>query len=455
MGETAPVEIPEIGYARSGDIAIAYQVVGSGGADVVFLRGVSGDLLSTWEQPLLVRHLERLAAENRLLLLDRRGSGLSDRVRYVPSLETLMDDVRVVLDAVGSEQAVLWTGLASTGVGVLFAATYPDRCSGLILLDPQAKGTGDDDYPWAPTAEEWRGRLRAIGEQWGERPFLERVAQEWVPSRADDPKFVDWLVWHFRRSLSPGAALTAYRMQMDADVTDVLSAVRVPTLVLQRCEAPEPARHVADLIRGAQVVELPPSPDLFVWTNEAVHDVAMEAMLGFIRSLAAAAAAPTRVLATVLFTDIVGSTATATRLGDFGWRQLLARHHALVRRELARFHGSELDNAGDGFFAAFDGPARAVRAARAICDAVREFEIEVRAGVHTGECEVHEGKLTGVAVAIGARISSFAGPGEVLVSSTVRDLSAGSGLRFEPRGTHELKGVDGVWSVFSVTEAGA
>lgn len=452
MGEDPPVQISDVGYARSGDVAIAYQVAGSGATDVVFLRGVSGDLLSTWEQPLLVSHLERLAAESRVLLLDRRGTGLSDRVRHVPSLETLMDDVRAVLDAVGSEQAVLWTGLGSTGVGVLFAATYPDRCSGLILLDPQAKGTGDPSYPWAPSVAEWRERLRAIGERWGERDFLEGVAREWVPSRADDAEFVEWLVWHLRRSLSPGAALTAYRMQMDADVTDVLSAVRVPTLVLQRAAEPERARYIADRIAGTRIVELPPSPDLFIWTDDRVHDVASEAMLDFVRSLTASAE-PTRVLATVLFTDLVDSTATNAQLGDAAWRQLLARHHALVRRELARHRGRELDTAGDGFFAAFDGPARAVRAALAITEAMRELGVEVRAGVHTGECEVHDEKLTGVAVATGARISALAAAGEVLVSRTVRDLSAGSGLRFEPRGSHALKGIEGNCEVYSAGEA--
>ncbi len=441
---------PEVSYARSGDVAIAYQVVGSGGTDVVFVRHMSGDLLSTWEQPRLVRHVEGLAANGRLLLIDRRGTGLSDRVREVQSLETTMDDIRAVMDHARSERAVLWTGLHSTGIGVLFAATYPDRCAGLMLLDPQVRGTRSDDYPWAPSAEEWRERLRAIRAGWGERGFLEAVAREWAPDMAGDAVFIDWLVWHIRRSLSPGAALTAYRMAMEVDVTDVLAAVRVPTLILPRPTEPDRARYAAKRIRDAQVIELPWFEGIFTWTQDEPHRATMEASSRFIASLAQPAK-PSRVLATILFTDIVRSTETAARIGDAAWRELLGRHHALVRRELARFDGRELDTAGDGFFATFDGPARAVQAAAAIRDAVRVLGIEVRAGLHAGECELHEGKATGIAVSIGARISGLAGDGEILVSSTVKDLVAGSGLRFEDRGAHELKGVDGAWHLFALT----
>ena len=449
--ETAPMRLPDVSYARSGDVAIAYQVIGSdvAGTDVVFVRGMSADLLSTWEQPLLVAHLERLASNGRLLLLDRRGSGLSDRVREVQSLETTMDDIRAVMDDAGSERAVLWTGLSSAGVGVLFAATYPERCAGLMLLDPEVRGTRSADYPWAPTEEEWRDRLREIRSRWGEREYLEDRVRAWIPSKADDAAFVDWFVWHLRRSLSPGAALTAYRMAMEVDVTDVLAAVRVPTLVLARPANRDRAGYVAERIRDARLVELPPFDDIFVWARDDVHDAAQKAIAAFIGALRAPAA-PTRTLATILFTDIVGSTEMAARLGDAGWRDLLGRHHAVVRRELARFQGVELDTAGDGFFATFDGPARAVQAAVAIGAALRELGVPVRAGVHTGECELHDGKVVGIAVSIGARISSLASAGEVLVSSTVKDLVAGSGLAFADRGTHELKGVPGEWHVFAV-----
>ena len=419
------------------------------GTDIVFIRGLSSDLVSTWDQPLLVEHLERLASNGRLLLLDRRGTGLSDRVREVPSLESTMDDVRAVMDAAGSERAVLWTGLSSTGVGVLFAATYPERCAGLMLLDPQVRGTRTDDYPWAPTVEESRDELRVIRAEWGDRGYLERRVREWMPSRADDPAFVEWFVWHMRRSLSPGAALTAQRMAFEVDVTDVLGAVRVPTLVLARPPERDRARWVADRIRDATFVELPPFEDVFVWLHPDVHDACQDAIAAFIRGLEAPAP-PDRTLATILFTDIAGSTETAARLGDVAWRDLLTRHHALVRRELARHDGTELDTAGDGFFATFGGPARALRAAQAIRAALGEIGLEIRAGVHTGECEILDGKVVGIAVSIGARISSLAVPGEILVSSTVRDLSAGSNLVFDDRGRHELKGVRDSMQVYAV-----
>src|SRR5919106_1612685 len=344
MRETSAVQPPDVSYARSGDIAIAYQVVGAGPTDVVFVRGITGDLLSTWEQPLLVRHVEGLAACGRVLMLDKRGTGLSDRVREVQSLETTMDDIRAVMDHAGSERAVLWTGLASTGIGVLFAATYPDRCTGLMLLDPHVRGTASDDYPWALNAEQWRERLRAIRAGWGNREYLEAVAREWAPEMTDDAKFIDWLVWHMRRSLSPGAALTAYRMAMEADVTDVLAAVRVPTLVLARPPEAERARYAAKRIAGAQVVDLPWFEGIFTWTNDAVHEATMAATRHFIDSLVHPAQHE-RVLSTVLFTDIVASTETAEKVGDAAWRDLLQRHHAIVRREISRGGGRELDTA--------------------------------------------------------------------------------------------------------------
>jgi class 3 adenylate cyclase len=454
VSDTARVQSLEVSYARSGDVAIAYQVVGSGGTDIVFMRHMSGDLLSTWEQPLLVRHVEGLAANGRVLLLDKRGTGLSDRVREVQSLETAMDDIRAVMDDAESDRAVVWTGLASTGIGVLFAATYPDRCAGLMLLDPRVRGTRSDDYPWAPSDEEWRAQLRAIRAGWGERGYLEGVAREWAPEKADDPDFIDWLVWHMRRSLSPGAALTAYRTAMEADVTDVLAAVRVPTLILARTADLQRARYAADRIRAAQLVELPGLKGLFTWIDDDVHELTMRTTSQFMASLTHVPVT-SRVLATLLFTDIVASTETAARLGDAAWGTLLSRHNATVRRELARFGGTELDTAGDGFFASFDGPARAVQAATAIRDAVGELGIQIRAGVHTGECEIHDAKLTGIAVSVGARIAALAESGEVLVSSTVKDLVAGSGLAFEDRGTRELKGVPEAWRLFAVVAPGA
>jgi len=444
------VRPPEVSYARSGDVAIAYQVVGTGPPDLVFVRGTTGDLLSTWEQPLLVRHVADLAESARVLMLDKRGTGLSDRVREVQSIETTMDDVRAVMDAAGSERAVLWTGSTSTGIGVLFAATYPERCAGLILFDPQAKGARSDDYPWAPTEQEWREQLAAVRAGWGERGFLEDLARERAPEVADDDDFRDWFVWHMRRSLSPGAALTTSRALMELDVRDVLAAVRVPTLVIVHPARPGPGHYFAERIRGAELAEVPPLRGIYTWADDDAHRATIAASASFIESLSGRVESE-RVLATILFTDIVGSTERAATLGDSAWRRLLERHHAVVRRELARFQGRELDTAGDGFFAAFDGPARAVLAAAAIRDALRPLELEIRAGLHTGECEVSDGKVAGIAVSIGARIASLAAPGEILVSSTVKDLVAGSDLRFEPRGEHQLKGVPEPWRVFALT----
>jgi class 3 adenylate cyclase len=448
MQETSAVHPPDVNYARSGEVAIAYQVVGEGPTDVVFVRGITGDLLSTWEQPLLVRHVAGLADCGRVLMLDKRGTGLSDRVREVQSLETTMDDIRAVMDAAASESAVLWMGGNSTGIGLLFAATYPERCAGLVLFDPRVKGIRSPDYPWAPTEEEWRERLAEVRAGWGERGYFENLAREWAPEVAANEGFLDWFVWHMRRSLSPGAAVTSFRTAMELDVSDVLSAVRVPTLVIPRPSLPGPGHYTAARIRGSQVVELPGLAGVYTWVDDEAHRATMEATTRFVSQLTRRGGSE-RVLATVLFTDIVDSTGLASRLGDSAWRDLLQRHHTIVRRELARFQGRELDTAGDGFFAAFDGPARAVLAASAIRDSLRTLELEIRAGLHTGECEVSDGKIAGIAVSIGARISSLAAPGEVLVSSTVKDLVAGSGLQFEDRGEHHLKGIPEAWRLFA------
>ena len=445
------MEPADVSYARSGDVAIAYQVVGEGPVDLVFVRGITGDLLSTWEQPLLVRHVEGLAACGRVLMLDKRGTGLSDRVREVAPLETAMDDVRAVMDAAGSRRAVLWSGGTSTGIAVLFAATYPERCAGLVLFDPRIRGVRSADYPWAPTQEEWGERLADVRAGWGERGYLENLAREWAPEVAGDEAFRDWFVWHMRRSLSPGAALTSFRTAMESDVADVLSAVRVPTLVMPRPALPGPGHYAAERIRGAELVALPELQGVYTWVDDAAHDATMAATEQFTSRLGKPEGAE-RILATILFTDIAGSTERAARLGDSAWRELLERHHAVVRRELARFRGRELDTAGDGFFAAFDGPARAVLCARAVQNALRPLELQIRAGLHTGECEVSGDKVAGIAVAIGARIAALARPGDVLVSRTVKDLVAGSGIEFDDRGEHELKGVPGEWRLYALKD---
>ena len=444
------MDVPDVSYARSGEVAIAYQVVGEGPIDIVFVRGTLADLLAGWDMPLFVKHVEGMAESGRVLLFDKRGSGLSDPVRQVPTLETRMDDLRAVMDAVDSERAVLWAAQEGSRIALLFAATYPERTSAVILYDPTARGLWAPDYPWAATDEEWRHELREIRDRWGDRRYLVERAHRLSPFGAQNEEWLEWFVWYQRRSASPAEAVAFHRMSMEGDVREVLPSVRAPTLVLHRAEARDEAAFVADRVSGAKRVEVEGLHDWFSWADPEHNAVLLRETRQFIDGLAGTPA-PDRVLATVMFTDIVGSTERAAALGDRAWRDLLAQHHSLVRRELARFRGQERDTAGDGFVATFDGPGRAIECAAAIRDAVRSLGLEVRAGLHTGECERVDGKLGGIAVPTGARIAALAEPGEVLVSSTVKDLVAGSGIEFEDRGTRELKGVPGEWRLYAVT----
>jgi class 3 adenylate cyclase len=444
------VEIPDVQYARSGDVAIAYQTVGEGPVDLVFVRGFAGDLLSVWEQPLLVRFVEELASFTRLTMIDKRGTGLSDRVREVPTLETRMDDLRAVMDEIGADSAVLWTAQEGARLATLFAATSPERTAGLALFDPTAKGRRTEDYPWALTAEEWRARLREVRDGWGRTEFLEELLAEWAPTKAGDPEFHGWFVGHMRRGLSPGSALAFFRMMMDSDVADVLPAVRVPTVVLSSPPERGPGEFFARRIPGARLVELPNLVGIYHWVDPEAYEIAMRETRELVERVGRPAP-PTRILSTVLFTDLVGSTEQASALGDRAWRQLLERHHAVIRRRLGEHRGEEVDTAGDGVFATFDGPGRAIECACSIRKDLGDLGLQVRAGIHTGECEVANGKVAGVAVHVGARIADRAGSGEVLVSSTVKDLVAGSGLRFDDRGICELKGVPGEWRLYAVS----
>ena len=445
------MEPPDVFYARSGDVAIAYQVLGEGPVDLVFVRGFAGDLLSAWEQPRLVRFIRDLAQLGRVIMLDKRGTGLSDRVREVPTLETRMDDLRAVMDDAQSERAVMWTAQEGARLAALFAATYPERVAGLVLFDPTAKGRASADYPWAEGDEEWRARLAEIRSGWGRTDFLDRCLAEWAPGMRDDPDFRAWFHAHMRRGLSPGSALAFFRMMMDSDVSDVLPVVRVPTVVLASPSASGPGEYVTRRIPGARLVRLPASPGIYHWVDDDVNRVAMTETAQLMASLRPSTSSD-RILATVLFTDLVGSTERAAQLGDRAWTDLIERHHALVRRELDRFRGRELDTAGDGFLASFDGPARAIKCGQALAESVRALGLEVRSGIHTGECELAGDRLRGLAVHIGARVAALASPGEVLVSSTVRDLVAGSGISFRDGGLHELKGVPEPWHVYSVAE---
>ncbi|MFL5918721.1 MAG: alpha/beta fold hydrolase [Gaiellaceae bacterium] len=444
------MEVPDIQYTRSGDVAIAYQVMGDGAVDVVWFRGMAGDLLSTWDQPLLARHGIDLTHFCRLLMFDKRGTGLSDRVREAPTLETRMDDVRAVMDAAGSERAVLWTAHEGSRTALLFAATYPERTAGLVLLEPSVRGTGTPDYPWAPSEEEWARRLTSVRAGWGRREFLAELAREWAPSLAQDDAFTQWFISHMRRSLSPGAALSFFRTMKEADVSDILSAVGVPTLILCKPQLRAEAEYVAERISGSEIVELPELVGLFTWVDDEVHAHTVRETERFLARIGRPKE-PDRVLATVLFTDIVGSTQRSAELGNTAWRELLERHHALVRRRLGEFDGDEIDTAGDGFFAAFHGPRRAIECARTLVHDLRSLGLEIRAGLHTGECDLMGKKPSGIAVSIGARVAAEAEPGQVLVSSTVKDLVAGSEIDFQDRGLHELKGV-GEWRLYAVSD---
>jgi class 3 adenylate cyclase/pimeloyl-ACP methyl ester carboxylesterase len=414
--------VPDVQYARSGDVAIAYQVVGDGPVDLVFVP-FFGNVRWAWEQPLFARFLERLASFSRLILFEKRGTGLSDRPRVL-TLETQMDDIRAVMDAVGSERAALFGGTQGGQLCALFAASYPERTRRRVLYNPHVSPA---DVPPAPSAEEAR-------ERWGTREVSEELARAAYPSMAGDPAFLRWHVDYLRFAASPGAAGEFFRMLHDTDISDVLPTIRVPTLVIYRARRRDAALRVAELIPGAGAVQIA-GDDLGVWIGDEIP-----AEVERFQSGREEAAVPDSILTTIRFTDIVGSTERAAALGDRRWRDLLARHHAAVRRELARFRGQELDTAGDGFFATFDGPARAIRCAQAIIADVGELGLDLRAGLHTGECELHDGKLAGIAVSVGSRVAAEAGPGEVVVSGTVRDLVAGSGIEFQDLGVRPLKG---------------
>ena len=435
------MDVPDVRYARAGGVAVAFQVVGEGARTLVYLPART-NLYTLWLSTIAKPFLDRLSQEMRLIVINPRGTGLSDRPRNV-TLEARMDDVNAVLDAIGIERAALYGAAESANVCALYAATYPDRCERLALFSPYARSVRSDSYPYGRDEEEWRGHLRDVRDRWGDRDFLEEAARLIDPALVADERVFDWWVWYQRLSLSPMAAVDFARMQMDTDITDVLGSIRVPTLVLHDGRNRGQARYVADRIPRAEAIEFGGES----WT--AYSDEVAAALLAFARG-EASPVVPDSVLATVLFTDLVGSTQRATEVGDRRWRELLQQHHASVRNELGRYRGTEVDTAGDGFFCRFDGPARAIACARRIVEGARDLGLEVRAGIHTGECELVGPKIAGLAVNIGARLSGLASSGEVLVSSTVKDLVAGSGLQFEDRGEHELKGVPGRWRLYAV-----
>jgi class 3 adenylate cyclase len=438
--------IPKTHYARSGDANIAYQVFGEGEIDLVLIFGFISHVEQSWEEPMLARFLERFGSFARVIIFDKRGQGLSDPVVGAPTLEQRIDDVRAVMDAAGSERAAFF-GISEGGpMSLLLSATHPERVSALVLYGTLLKGTYSDDFPWAPSTELWDMYREAVREAWGTGFSLNVIA----PGMALHDDFVESWGRMERASSSPGMVDQILRMCAAIDARHVLPAIKVPTLILHRVgdnNIPvEVARYTAEHIPDSKLVELPGDDHLFfVGDTDRVIEETEEFLTG-----ARHVHEPERALATVLFTDVVRSTERTAELGDQRWRDVLERHDALMRRELERHRGREVKTMGDGFLATFDGPARAIRCACSARDAIRRLGIEIRAGLHTGEVEVMGDDIGGIAVSIGARVGSAAGPGEVLVSRTVTDLVAGSGIEFADRGVHSLKGVPGDWQLYAV-----
>jgi len=448
------VDVPEIRYATTDDgVHIAYQVLGDGPVDLVFICDWIWNLELQWENPLCVRFLEKLSSFSRLLLFDKRGSGLSDRTVDLDlfTLEVRIDDVRAVMGAAGSKQAVLFGhGEDGASLAAVFAAANPDETRALILYGTRAKTLKAPDYPWGyePSAVDvWKSERESF---WGTDAYARRWLRELAPSVANDDRIIRWYSRLLRLSASPGTEEAYSRWMAGADLRGMLSAIHVPTLVLHRTEDRdipiEGGRDVADRIAGARFVELP-GADSFPWAGD--QEPLLAEAEAFVTGARATEQAD-RVLATVLFTDIVGSTERAAALGDARWKELLAAHDEKARAEIDRFRGRYVNTTGDGLLATFDGPARAVRCAEAIVEAVTRLGLEIRAGCHTGEVEQQDDDVRGIAVHVGARVASLAAPSEVLVTSTVKDLVAGSGLAFEDAGEHELKGVPDRWHLYRV-----
>jgi pimeloyl-ACP methyl ester carboxylesterase len=430
-------------------VHVAYQVVGNGPIDIVWVPGFVSHLEYDWDHPRPARFFHRLASFSRLIRFDKRGTGLSDRVS-IPTLEERMDDVRAILDATRSSRATLIGASEGGPMSLLYAATYPERTSALVLYGSYARRAWAPDPPFGVNPARMQGILETFERDWGRSVAMDI----WSPSLLEDEPYKQWRATYLRLAASPGAALAVMRMNMEIDVRRILPAIEVPTLILHRTgdrlTPIDQARYLARSIKGAKLVELPGDDHTpYAGDADALLDEIEEFLTGIRHG-----PEPDRILATVLFTDIVGSTQRAARLGDHDWRDLLEEHHAIVRRQLARFRGVEVDTAGDGFLATFDGPARAIRCAMSICREVRSLGIEVRAGLHTGECQIVGTKVGGIAVHIGSRVASLAKPSEVLVSGTVKDLVVGSGINFEERGLHTLSGVPGEWRLFAISSAG-
>ncbi len=448
---------PETRYARTSDgVHIAYQVSGRGPIDFLWSEGWLSHVEVLWELPSYARWMRAFGERFRVIHFDKRGMGLSDRAATA-DLESRMEDVRAVLDAVGSERAVLFgEGPDGGGLTAMFAATEPSRVYGLVLWHFKARAAWAPDYPWGVRPGEsgrYIGEEDDVAARWGRPAAMREYAKQLgAATPLDDPVFADWAGKYVRYSTSPGTLVEQSRIWFETDLRDVLPAIHVPTLLLYRpagtAVSTDEVEYLRDLIPGARVEPVAGVDEqpYFGDPTELVGHVAK-----FVDALRSEEAELDRVLATVMFTDIVGSTQKAAELGDVRWADLLRRHHASVRALLARYRGTEVDTAGDGFFATFDGPARAVRCAEAIVEAVRGLGLQVRVGVHTGEVRTIDGKVGGLGVVVGARVGALAGPSEILTTSTVKDLTAGSGLAFEDIGERELKGIPDRWRVYRIT----
>ena len=448
------MERPETQFAWNGDSALAYQVLGDGSSDLLFIPGVISNVELNWNHPTMARFLRGLARGRRLIVTDARGVGCSERCspHDIWQLETLMDDLAIVLDACGSERAAILATQQCAFVANMFAATYPERTTALVLHEASANWRWSQETPWEWTDEQFDEDIADMRLRAGSAALCQDDLLWRDPSMADDHAYAEWWRTYSVLSMTPGSYAAMVEKYTRTDIRGILASIHVPVLVLTRRDHHEQswepaARFLAERIAGARHVELE-GRDLSLWVGDQAS--VLRVIDTFLAEVRREEAELERVLATILFTDIVGSTEKLAELGDAGWCDLVERHHAHVRALLGRFRGTEVDTAGDGFFATFDGPARGIRCAQAIVEQMKQLGIEVRAGLHTGECEVINGKVGGMAVNIGARVGSAAGPSEVLVSQTVKDLVAGSGLVFQDRGEHELKGVDGRWSLYRV-----
>lgn len=452
---TRSMEPPEVRYARSGNLRIAYSVFGAGPVDLVYGRTAISQLELVWETASSARYFEELAKFARVILWDKRGVGLSDRAVGTPTLEDRMDDVRAVMDSAGSQRAVIFGATDTAAMALLFGATYPERTLGLILIEPTVRGCWSPDFPYAPTRDEVEKSIRLSEEDWGTPAHIDRLIALQAPSRMDDPEFKRWYGRFIRFGSSPSAAAVLARLNLDIDVRATLPAVHVPTLVMKcpgdRTVREESSDYVAAHVAGAKLVAIPGN-DHYFWANPEGLRASIGAQRTFIEGLPRTSDDTDRVLKTVVFVDVVDSTRRAASIGDAAWKSLLDRFLSEAQAEVGRFRGVVVKSTGDGLLATFDGPTRGVRCAQALREHARRAGLALRAGVHTGECLVGPGDIAGIAVHIASRICDSAAPGEVATSRTVRDLSVGSDVRFTERPTQTFKGLEGSWETYSITQ---